>query len=403
MGAVFGLRFYRNYPRAGRAYLLFAAASFVAGFSWWGATFVEGDPFAEVVFIALQALLAPLSLVVDRWVVGRFRLDGVAPFWTSLTFPLVSTTSVFISAGLSPAGTFGADAYSQYGWTPVMQLAAVTGLWGFTFLMAWFASVVNYAWETGFAWRTCGRGVSVYGQLLAVVLAFGAGRLWFSPDAEAEVRVVGVTAEVDVGELIDDRDQPTFEAGVAALHDEYLSRTAAAAARGAEIVVWPEIAGLGRSNQVADLIDSGSILAREYGIYLVMPTLVLPESDQQPGDNEVRVFTPTGETGLTHVKYGGSVDKLYGEAGARQTAGSGDAIRGVVRHHLLGCRLPRCGQPDRSRRCRSAVCLVQRLGRDREHPRPDGGIPSRRERRAARSPGRHRRLTGRRRLRPGAE
>ena len=103
-------------------------------------------------------------------------------------------------------------------------------------------------WWGGSAVRTCGRGAALYGALLAVVLAFGAGRLWLSPDAEAEVRVVGVTAEVDVGELIDDRDEPTFEAGVVALHDEYLSRTAAAA-RGAEIVVWPEIAGLGRSDR----------------------------------------------------------------------------------------------------------------------------------------------------------
>ena len=100
-----------------------------------------------------------------------------------------------------------------------------------------------------------------------------------------------------------------------ALHDEYLSRTAAAAARGAEIVVWPEIAGLGRSDQVEDLIGAGSVLAREHGIYLVMPTLVLPESDQEPGDNEVRVFTPTGEIGLTHVKYGGASTSSTARAG----------------------------------------------------------------------------------------
>jgi apolipoprotein N-acyltransferase len=163
LAAVFGPRFYRNYERAVGAYLWLAAASFIGGFGWWGATIAGGSPVAEMVFLAVQALFGPLSFAVDRWVVRRFGRNGDAPFWTSPAFPLTATASVFIMVGQSPVGTFGADAYSQYGWPPVMQLAAVTGLWGFTFLMAWFASVVNYAWEVGFEWRRCARGVALCG------------------------------------------------------------------------------------------------------------------------------------------------------------------------------------------------------------------------------------------------
>ncbi len=316
--AIFGIRFFRNYPRAVRGYFLMAAASFVSGFAWWGATPIEDNPAGELVFLATAALTAPLVFLVDRWVVSRFRRGRRAPFWTTLAFPLVATAGAFVFLGLSPVGTFGADAYTQYGWEPVMQLVSVTGLWGLTFLMAWFASVANYAWESDFVWRKYARGAVAYGIVLILVLGFGFGRLWLSPDAEAEVHVVGITSAADLVRLVDSRDEPTFDAAVAEVHREYLSRTANAAARGAEIVVWPEVAGLGYADQVASLIDNAAELAAAHGIYLVMPTLVMAEGDEVWGDNEVRIFTPEGQIGLTHVKYGGDTAKIYGGDGAKE-------------------------------------------------------------------------------------
>ena len=66
-------------------------------------------------------------------------------------------------------------AYTQYGNLPLLQLLSVTGLWGIDFLMSWLASVVNWAWERGFAWprvrggdgalrQSPGPGAAVWGR-----------------------------------------------------------------------------------------------------------------------------------------------------------------------------------------------------------------------------------------------
>jgi len=44
-------------------------------------------------------------------------------------------------------GAWGMTGFTQYGDLPLMQLASVTGMIGITFLMGWFASVLNWAWE----------------------------------------------------------------------------------------------------------------------------------------------------------------------------------------------------------------------------------------------------------------
>ncbi len=317
---VFGVRFYRNYRRPIMGYLWVMAAMVAGGsVAWWGATFIS-NPAWEFAFMALMAPIAMLPFAVDRWVVRRFRRGGVAPFWTTLALPLASTAAALLLVGKSPAGTFGAEAYSQFGWEPVMQLASVTGIWGFTFLIAWFASVVNFAWEAGFAWRRIARGVVTYATVLALVVGFGVSRLWLAPEADESVRVVGLVSETplaDLGEII---DEPSFAAESAAFRQGYLDRTVAAAQRGADIVVWPEGAGLGDESAVAALLAAGSELAAEHGIHLVMPTVVVPADGEGIGANEVRIIRPDGTVGLTHEKYGGNVERLFGERGAAELA-----------------------------------------------------------------------------------
>ncbi len=58
-----------------------------------------------------------------------------------------------------------------------MQLASVTGMIGITFLMGWFASVVNWAWENRVRGAEVRRGLTVFGTVLALVFIFGFLRL----------------------------------------------------------------------------------------------------------------------------------------------------------------------------------------------------------------------------------
>jgi apolipoprotein N-acyltransferase len=111
-------------------------------------------------FVAIAGLAsaAIVPLVVDRLVAPR--IGG----WTStLIFPLAWVACEFLRARATPAASFGSIAYSQYGNLPLMQLAAFTGLWGISFLIAWFASVVNWTWEQQLAWTRVAPLVAGYG------------------------------------------------------------------------------------------------------------------------------------------------------------------------------------------------------------------------------------------------
>ncbi len=135
------------------------------------------------------AIVTTLPYLLDR-VLAR-RLGGLLG---TLVFPLAVTTVWYLFALLnSSSGTFGNPAYTQYGNLPLLQLLSVTGLWGIDFLMYWLASVVNWAWERGFAWSRVRGGTVLYGSLLALVLLFGGARLALFPAQGSTVRVAGIS------------------------------------------------------------------------------------------------------------------------------------------------------------------------------------------------------------------
>ena len=73
---------------------------------------------------------------------------------------------------VEPSGTFGSLAATQYGNLPLLQIAAITGSYGVSFLIAWFAAAANTVWERS-ATRAQSRTVAV--AFIAVLIAVLAG------------------------------------------------------------------------------------------------------------------------------------------------------------------------------------------------------------------------------------
>ncbi|HMB21735.1 MAG TPA: hypothetical protein VKP08_02830, partial [Anaerolineales bacterium] len=142
LAPTFALRFFRDSDKAGRNFLLLWLATTIPTIiSWNGATFMSMiHPVAEALFFLLMAPIGLIPYVVDRIYYRRFG----ASFWLTLVYPVAATAMDFFSSAGSPFGTFGAAAYSQRGFLPLMQIASVTGLWGITFVISWFAGLVNY-------------------------------------------------------------------------------------------------------------------------------------------------------------------------------------------------------------------------------------------------------------------
>lgn len=207
-------------------------------------------------------------------------------------------------------GSFGAQAYTQYDIGILTQLVSITGLWGISFLIAWFASIVNWAWEEEFNREKIRTGVVLYGSLLLLVVLYGSVRLLTAPDATETVQVASFTvAEIDMRQMNDllASDNNAFRAETISIHERYLAQTSQLADEGAKIIFWPELAGIGLAEDVETLIEQGQAIARQEGIYLAMPVFIFHPDSERPAENKLFMADPNGEIVLEHVKFGGNI------------------------------------------------------------------------------------------------
>ncbi|MEK6222922.1 MAG: carbon-nitrogen hydrolase family protein, partial [Chloroflexota bacterium] len=309
---IFALRFFRDSEKGGRAFLLLWVAQVVAAMiGWRGATAMNFiNPVAEPIFFALMAPITLIPYVIDRLYHRLWAKGGVYPIWLTRVYPVSVTAIDFFSAYSSPFGSFGAAAYSQTGFTALMQLSAVIGMWGIPFIIGWFASTINYVWENGFQWAKTKRGVLVFAGVLILVFGFGFVRMALADPAEQEVQIAGFSLPKDemvsMFGLWQGGDEEAFRKSVRELHARQLAQVRLLAQEGAEIVVLQEAAGLGFAEEVEELLKNASSVAREEGIYLVLPTATMDPSGEERFHNVVRIIDPNGEIVLEHYKYGGT-------------------------------------------------------------------------------------------------
>jgi apolipoprotein N-acyltransferase len=314
LAPVFMLRFFRDSDKAGRNFLLLWLASATATIiSWKGASFFP--PMAEAAFFLGMTPIGLIPNIIDRMYYRRFPNSA----WIILVFPIVYTAIDFFSASGSPFGTFGAVAYSQRDVLPVMQIVSVMGLWGITFIMGWFASLVNYVWENGFK---IDRFALTSASVLGVILALGFGRTLLPTQPTPTAVIAGFSLpDGKLGEVLSQpHNTAGFRQAVNELHAEELNQLRSMAENGAVMVSMQEAAGMGMTDQVEALIANASALAKEQSIYIILPIL---DVEKSPVENVVHIIDPNGEVVLTHVKYGGNQfeGSLKGD-GVLQTVGT---------------------------------------------------------------------------------
>jgi apolipoprotein N-acyltransferase len=305
--AVFVLRFLRT-QKIFRGLFLVSLVIYVVGvIAWWGMMTPSIPTSAYFGIMAANLLvLASLPYLADRLLVPRLK-----GFAATLAFPLAVTALEFLGLRLNPMGTFGARAYTLYGNLALMQLLSLTGMWGITFLVSWFASVVNWAWERSFDWPKIWRGLAIYAGITGLVLFYGSARLVFSPAPVGTVRVAGLTMTLpDEAESLDWRDdREDVRQMISDLRDRYFEGTIREARAGARLVLWPEGAGVGYEEDEAALIARGRQVAAQEGIYLAMPLFTLSEDPDRRHENKLIVIDPAGDVVLEHYKYGFNISE----------------------------------------------------------------------------------------------
>jgi apolipoprotein N-acyltransferase len=307
LAPLFLIRFMRTQKPLKGFILVVIGLTVASSIAWSGGAGIGVIP--TPIFGAVLGLSVGLYLLIDRVLVPRLPSHGFASFAATLVFPLLFTAQEFLIQNKNLYGSNGSWAYSQHGNLVLMQLVSITGLWGLTFLTAWFASTVNWAWERSFSWQEIRRGVAVYGTILILVLAFGSIRLRFFDPQAGTVRVhafipLEQDPETSIQPLYDlvRTDTEAFRQKTVSMFDPLLEGTIREAQAGAQIVVWPEGAPTGLQEDIDALIARGQEVARAENIYLAMGPMVL---DSEGGMELLRLIIadPSGEIVLNHLKY----------------------------------------------------------------------------------------------------
>lgn len=259
---------------------------------------------------AISALIAAASLL--PFLADRLIAPHIPAFLSTLVFPLAWASVDFAAARWSPYGTWGSVAYTQYGNLALMQLASATGTVGITFLIAWFASVVNWAWEQHFEWAPLQTGVLVYAAVWSLVMLLGGARLVFSPTPEKSVRIAaigwpeGIMAQTEFMRALEPNlssdERGKLGSSFERIHDYFLDATRREARAGAKIIVWPEANAMVFRDAEEAFLQRARQLAREERIHVLMGLAVVYPGTPQPFENKAVLIDPAGADALSYVK-----------------------------------------------------------------------------------------------------
>lgn len=314
LAPVFLLRFVRmQRPLSG--YLLVTLVQAAAGFITLQGV-IPAPAYFFYPIVVIVSFVISLPYLADRLIASRLR-----GFASTLIFPAAYTMMEYLGS-LGPFGSLSSIANTQYGNLPLLQLASVTGIWGITFLITWFAPIVNWAWERAFAWSEVRAGMLAYMTVLAAALLAGGARLSFFPPQATLVRVAGLSASRGTNAAVDQQvpmdtmmavmsgkgtsaEKALVSAAHAQIADDLLARSQLEARAGAKIVLWPEEGAPVLQEDEPALIQQAATLARQEGIFLNLGLAVYMTQTPAEGSmtrDEAVLIDPTGKVVWTYEK-----------------------------------------------------------------------------------------------------
>jgi apolipoprotein N-acyltransferase len=307
LGAIFLLRFVRSYsPRTG---LPIAWLVLTAAFLFQFRGMVPVPPAIYIVIAISYGLVQTIPFLFDRLL--AHKIDG---FSSTLVLPCSWVMTEYLTATFTPYGSWGAAAYSQSEYLTLIQIVSITGLYGVSFLIAWCAAAVNWAWERQFEWREIRRGVGWLVAVAVVVLVYGGVRLSHGPTDESTVRIASLSKS-DLQLIPSQEVEQRVYSGAATAEDiaeirrrgdtinlDLIRRTEREARAGAKIVFWGESNGFSFKDDEQRFIDHGSKVARDRSIFLGMGLATWNPDSANPLENKLVLITPSGSVAWAGLK-----------------------------------------------------------------------------------------------------
>jgi apolipoprotein N-acyltransferase len=271
--------------RARWAALAAFAAYLLGGFNEW--TYARdyiGLPIPVIALVlGMPALMLALGVLLFRRLLRRQHAVGAA-----LAVPAVWVAIEYLNNLISPHGTWGSIAYTQMNALPVIQVAAITGLWGISFLVLLVpAAVATQAIPQA---SRCGRVVTmtVALALLVAALIYGAARL----QAPAQT-----TLRIGLASLQKPEQPSLLDPAGQALEARYAQVIRRLANAGARVVVVPKTSFATDASTVPGFAQ----LAQQHD--LTLDVGIDSRADPNARHNLSMVFQPGLATPATYAKH----------------------------------------------------------------------------------------------------
>lgn len=313
-----------------------------------GALFVSALVGVYEVFPAPLPIMVVIMLIVAikgivPYLIDRLSKAGERGFFGTLIFPAALISLEYLNT-LESGDVWSSVANTQYHFDSLQQIASVFGIWGITFLVAWFASLINWMAHQQWKWQAIQKGSLVAGTVYFLSFSYGIVRMSHGNSIPKEtVSVAGITQDnsnMMEALYLDEFDKkieiapetsqssPILQEANRALPafieapynekfaktrdvmrknlDALFNETATVAEQGARLVVWSEAIGLIIDDQEQAVIERGKLLAKEQGIYLFMSLGVIQPGPFNPERlllvNKIITIIPQGTVANIYLK-----------------------------------------------------------------------------------------------------
>jgi apolipoprotein N-acyltransferase len=300
------LRFVRTQPAKRGLAIAYLTLMLIRGVAMRGMIPIPGVFY--YIFMVISSISALLPYLADRLVAPH--LKGI---FSTLVFPCTLVAAQFVYSQ-GPLGSWGSLPYTQAGNLPLIQLLAVTGLWGITFLIGWFAGVVNWTWQRGIGGPQAWRPLALFAGVNLAVILLGGARLALFPPSSPTVRLASLSPTKEGPKLTDALLQAViggkaseaqireFRTATSAGQDELLRRSEREATAGAKIIFWSETGAFVLNQDEPGLLERGRVLAAKHHIYLGMALGTWTPGSEAPLENKFVLIEPTGQIAWQYLK-----------------------------------------------------------------------------------------------------
>lgn len=236
-------------------------------------------------------------------------------FYSTLIFPsAVVVTEYVLSLAI---GVWGNTSIAQHHNLNLIQITSVFGIFGISFLVAWLASILNWAVKNGIITKGLWKGLAIYGTVIVAVFLYGFIRTGVSPAERESVKVAAIVGETDIHRIFYDWEEEIIELSKnyeqeipAEIYSEsidvdlLINRTEKALSNDAKIVVWNEISLLLLPSQTDSLVQRVKELCVKNQTYVLMAILEKDRGELLKPLNNKSIFVgPDGEIVWEYLKH----------------------------------------------------------------------------------------------------